>query len=535
MPSIRIGTQHCACEWGYVSGCAHTDHFHEIELDVLFAAPSGREMRVPTYWAGDHEWRVRYAPDELGTYRYRTLCSDEGNPDLHGQEGTLEVAPYEGRNHLLQRGALSVSADRRYLQHADGTPFFWLGDTWWLGLSRRLHWPDEIQMLTADRVEKGFSVIQIVAGLYPDMPAYDERGFNEAGHPWEPDYARLNPAYFDLADLRMQWLVHAGLVPCILGCWGYHLLWMGLDRMKQHWRNLVARYGAYPVVWCLAGEASMPYYLSQDKEGDRERLREGWTEVARYLRQVDPYHRPITIHPTRFGRDQVLDDRVLDFEMLQTGHGGHDSVGPTAEAVTQAVARTPGMPVVQGEVCYEGIMAGSYEDVQHMVFWSSILSGAKGFTYGANGLWQLNLPGAPFGPSPHGMSWGDLPWQDAYRLPGSTYVGRAKRLLERYPWWRFESHLEWVHPHAGGDEPLLPYAAGIPGEVRVIYFPRPPAPWRVPMPEIRGLEPDVAYRAFLYDPKDDRTEELGQVSGVCCWPLPLPPVMLDWILVLERV
>jgi hypothetical protein len=37
----------------------------------------------------------------------------------------------------------------------------------------------------------------------------------------------------------------------------------GLDMVKRHWRNLVARYAAYPVVWCAAGEATMTYYLDR--------------------------------------------------------------------------------------------------------------------------------------------------------------------------------------------------------------------------------------------------------------------------------
>ena len=31
-----------------------------------------------------------------------------------------------------EHGKLQVSANHRYLQHADGTPFFWLGETAWL-------------------------------------------------------------------------------------------------------------------------------------------------------------------------------------------------------------------------------------------------------------------------------------------------------------------------------------------------------------------------------------------------------------------
>jgi len=43
---------------------------------------------------------------------------------------------------------------------------------------------------------------------------------------------------------------------------------MGIEKMKKHWRYLIARYGAYPVVWCLAGEGIMPYYLSTNREKD---------------------------------------------------------------------------------------------------------------------------------------------------------------------------------------------------------------------------------------------------------------------------
>ena len=67
------------------------------------------------------------------------------------------------------------------------------------------------------------SQVQAVIGLdesanlvriHASAPAgFDPRGANEAGFPWEADYARLNPAYFVQADLRMAWLVRAGLVP----------------------------------------------------------------------------------------------------------------------------------------------------------------------------------------------------------------------------------------------------------------------------------------------------------------------------------
>ncbi len=123
------GRVHCAVEWGVVSSRAYADPFNAVEVDVLFTAPDGSEQKVPAFWAGDREWRVRFAPSQEGDYRWRTVCSDEDNTALHSVGGALTVEPYEGANPLLRRGGLQVSSNRRYLQHRDGTPFLWLGDT----------------------------------------------------------------------------------------------------------------------------------------------------------------------------------------------------------------------------------------------------------------------------------------------------------------------------------------------------------------------------------------------------------------------
>lgn len=533
--TTRHAQQYVASEWAFVSGIPYEDPFNDVTIDVIVTHEGGDTWRVPTFWAGGHEWRVRFAPPQLGAYRYETVCSDPDNPDLHGMEGELIAEANAESNPLLLHGPLRVSDDRTHLVHADGEPFLWLGDTWWLGLTARLSWPDDFRRLTADRVAKGFSVIQIVAGLYPDMPAFDPRGRNEAGHPWEARYQRINPAYFDMTDLRIQWLVREGLVPCIVGCWGFHLPWLGIERMQQHWRNLVARYGAYPVIWCLAGEGNMPYYLSETPRDDRLQLVSEWSELASFLREIDPYGHPVTIHPSSgaTSRDLVTDEWMVDLDMLQTGHGGYDSIPGTIETIERAVTAEPRMPVIQGEVCYEGIMGGSHEDIQRFMFWSNMLSGAAGYTYGANGLWQANIEHDAFGASPHGAAWGDLPWDQAYQLPGSRQIGLGKQLLESYAWHAFEPHPEWVTPHAGPDDYRQPYAAGIPGKVRVVYLPRPITAWREPV-YIQLLEPDVAYTALYFDPLDGTEYPLGTIPRRESFRLPLPPIMHDWVLVLER-
>jgi hypothetical protein len=527
----RYAVQNCATELTFVSGKQYKDPFNELDLDVVFQDAQGREHRVPAFWSGENLWTVRYSAPAAGRYAYRTICTDAGNRDLHDRKGELHVSAYSGGNPLYGHGAIRVAADRRHFEHTDGAPFFWLGDTWWMGLTKRFRWPSDFHTLTADRVRKGFSVVQIVAGLYPDMPQFDPRGANEAGYPWETGYARINPAYFDMADLRIQYLVEHGLVPCIVGGWGYYLPLLGIDHMKRHWRYLVSRWASYPVVWCLAGEGTMPYYLSKDKEGDRVLQKRGWTEVGAYVRSIDPYHHPITIHPPETARDTVGDPAVLDFDMLQTGHSDRASIPNTVKRVTGSLERAPKMPVLVGEVCYEGIMEASRQEIQRFMFWASILSGAGGHTYGANGIWQVNTAEQPYGPSPHGRSWGDTPWDVAYQLPGSQQLGLAKALLMRFQWWRLEAHPEWVEPHWTGSDYMQPYAAGIPGELRIAFLPAPASAVKM-----KQLERDVTWRAFFFNPATGKEHDLGTVKADANgeWKSPDTPVIQDWISVLAR-
>lgn len=519
-------------ELTFTSSREYANAYADADLDVVFSGPGGDERRVPAFWAGDNLWKVRFAPATVGAYSYRTICSDTINNGLHGVSGAFETVPYDGKNPQCVHGRVQASADKRRLQHADGTPFFWLGDTWWFGLCNRLRWPDDFQRLTADRAQKGFNVVQIVAGLYPDVPpTFDPRGANEAGYPLGLDFNTINPAYFDHADLKIAYLAQRGLMPAIVGCWGYWLLLTGTEKMKRFWRYLIARWSAYPVAWILAGEATMPYYLSKTKDEDGKRQRELWSELAAYVRTTDGHGNLITIHPTQYGHQQVNDPKLLDLDMLQTGHGGNDSLTNNIESVRTAVAHAPRLPVLVSEVNYEGILGQSYQDIQRFCFWTAILSGACGHTYGANGIWQVNEPGRPFGPSPHGHSWGNTPWDEAAQLPGSRQIGLGAQFLRELPWWRMELHPEWVEAPWSKERPRGLVAAGIPGELRVIYN-----PFQWDPPKLKGFEKNVAYALTYFDPATGERIAAGntQPDADGTWTPPPVEVVHDWVLVLQR-
>ena len=529
-------------EWSFVSSKSYTDPFSEVELDAIITDPEGVEHRIPGFWAGEDRFRLRYAPNVPGRYTYKTVCSDPLNGGLHARAGSFEVVPYEGSNPVYSRGQVRVAADKRHFEHADGTPFFWLGDTNWMGLCYRLGWPDEFQWLAADRAAKGFTVVQIVAGLYPDMPPFDRRGANEAGFPWENGYSRINPAYFDAADLRIRCLVESGLVPCIVGCWGYFLPMMGLAKIKQHWRYLVARWGAYPVIWCLCGEVPMPYYHSKTREADRSKQIEGWNEVGRYIRRIDSYHHLITVHPSidwlRLGDPDVigvtLEPTLLDFLMLEI------SAEHAVKWLRQSLVFSPRMPALVGEMEYEGMLDTHGAEEQRRLMWACMLSGAAGHTYGANGLWQLNRAGLPFGLSaaasaPDGQSWGDIPWDSAAKFAGSRQVGLAKSLLSRYPWWRLEPHPDWVELAGSHGMSESAYAAAISSDLYFIYIPA--ASSSGTRARISHLDVEKQYRGFFFNPIDGTSIAIGALAPEAGgqWTAPMTPARQDWVLVLERV
>jgi hypothetical protein len=426
----------------FQSTTPYQNPFNEVELDLTFTYPTGKTITIPAFWQGGDNWCARISSNEIGEHHWVTHCSDENNTGLHALMGNVHVTKDASQNPLMQHGCVRVADDQRHFAYQDGTPFFWLGDTWWMGLTKRLAWPSEFQALTQNRHALGFNVVQIVAGLYPDMGAFDERGLSESGFAWTLDFTNINPAFFDEADLRIQYLVSQGITPCILGCWGYYLEWMGVEKMKRHWRYIMARWGALPVIWTASGEQTMPWYLHavSDREHVIQALKNDWTEVIRYIHSLNGFKRLITTHPMTSARESVNDPHLLDFEMQQTGHGNHTQVHANMALVGWQTK--PIMPVISAESRYEALQITppvQSADVRQ-AFWAHLLnSGVAGHTYGANGIWQVNSPNKPFGNSPNGHNWGSLSWQAAMELPVAKQLSIATMFLSRLPWNQLQS------------------------------------------------------------------------------------------------
>lgn len=507
-------------EASFTSDKRYDNPFVDVEVDVVFKQGE-KQWKVPAFWAGGDKWTVRFAPPLQGDYKFHVKCTDAANADLNGHEQALSVTAYTADNPLLKHGFLRVSENNRHFEHADGTPFLWLGDTWWKGLCKRMTW-DGFQELTADRKAKGFNAVQIVCGPYPDETMMEASWENEGGKPYEKiDFSVMNPKYFDFADRRIKQLVDAGIVPVIVGGWGRPqgggkstLMQVGLDGFKRHWRNLIARYGAYPTVWIVGGEA-------KDAYGP-------WSELAKYVKETDPYQHPLTYHAPEHPRQAIKDHAMFDFDMVGIGHQGYQTAAQSLDLMRSCRSQQPAKPVLCGEACYEGHMQTNFQDVQRHLFWSFMLSGAAGHTYGAAGIWQASVEGDP-GIDPV-YDW--TTWKEGMNYTGSTQLGLGKKLLEKYPWSKFEPHSEWA-PGC--------FAAGIPGELVFVYLPRRKIyDWSGP--EVKELDPTIDWHAYYFDPATGRKFDQGVIKATATdrSALPTPfkknvPSPQDWVLVLERV
>jgi len=198
-------------------------------LDVEFETPGGGNRCVPAFTAGG-EWRVRYAAPETGEHHYHA----------HGPvraDGIVRVSgPSDPAATVL---SVRVASNGRRFETVDGSPFLWLADTWWDALTDRVT-DDELVRLASRRAGQGFSVVQLVAGLYPEMAPFSPEGALAGGWAWHAGFSGPNERWFDQADTRVQLIMNEGLVPCIVGAWGFYLQHMTVD------------------LWCGTGASSSP-------------------------------------------------------------------------------------------------------------------------------------------------------------------------------------------------------------------------------------------------------------------------------------
>lgn len=333
-------------------------------------------------------------------------------------------------------GRILPSANGHYLQHEDGMPFFWLGDTGW-ELFHRLTLEETNQYLS-NRSAKGFNVIQAVLlaefnGLrkpdrYGQVPLQDL------------DPAKPNEAYFKRVDSIVKMAAAKNLYMGLLPTWGDKVtrLWgegpVVFDSVNAYTYGLFLgkRYAAAPnVLWILGGD--------RPAKVDTADWRPVWRQMARGILEGTNNKAFITYHISGGSSTsgQLHSEPWLHMNTLQSGHGGGHDV-PVWEWIARDRSLQPAKPTLDAEPNYEDHPVNPWpkwdpsngyfrdHDVRKQCY-RSVFAGAAGVTYGHHAVWQF------YNPREEKINYADRYWTEAIDRPGAMQVGYLHKLIASRP------------------------------------------------------------------------------------------------------
>jgi hypothetical protein len=436
-----------------VSAKDYENPYTDVDVYAIFKHPMYGELRRPAFWDGGYIWNIRFAsPVAQGEWTWETFCSNPADDGLHGFSGTVKAVAGTGSNQLLRHGFLSMSEGKRNVVHADGTTFLVVADTPWA-----LPWratTDDVLHYAEDRMAKGFNAALLMT-FCPDRKAQgpDARATNEgfARAFYDIESGHINQPiipYFQYLDSIVSILIAHEIVPVYQPVFhGYG--WKGLDVLgwnmqadeyARYCRYLVARYGARPAMWLVAGDA----------DARNPGVIEGGMEIAKW----DAYQQPSGLHyspfddytPDWWNRDYPYEPHLnrvhqeqdwVHFQWAQTGHGGEHLF----HKVERMYDILPVKASANGEPTYEGIREsenGSGWWQGHDAWGQLMHGGTMGVVYGAGGLWNWKI-------TPDEEGWpqwanSNVSWKQALELPGSVYVGYVGKALKEFDLTDIERH-----------------------------------------------------------------------------------------------
>ena len=355
-----------------------------------------------------------------------------------------------------------------------GVPCF-LADTWWFALTGRVT-DDRFTQLARLRAEQGFTAVQLVVGIPPEVGPGNRDAWSPVGPAWFPD-GRPNPGYLEHARSRIQYLNSLGITAVVYGCWGHQLAWLGRDGARAWWARVVAALDDLDVVYCVSGETNLwigteDALLPDRTTGDllataaRARVpgrvqallrrsraqevlrrsraqevlrrsrrgyvqvrhaaavqarRDGWDEVLRALAAATDRSLLAHVVPGETSADALAAHDLLAAVTVQTGHD-QASRPLLWEWPARCAARFPGRPFVNLEPWYEGIRDDFATADQLFAYWVSMLSGAAAYCYGAHGMWNA-------GDGAFLAHWGKQSLDTAAALPTPALLGASHRVF----------------------------------------------------------------------------------------------------------
>lgn len=442
-------------EYHLESSGVYKNLFHDVQLSGVFTSPSGKQTLVDGFWDGGQTWRIRFCPDEQGLWHFITSCNQVEDDGLHNQETAFVCSEPISQTVFDRHGLVGLSSDGRYFAHADGTPFFWMGDTVWNGPLRAddESWANYLDV----RRQQGFNVVQWVATQWRAASQGDEHGsLAFTGR----EQIALNPTFFQRLDRKIQMMNQAGFLSVPVLLWAHkgknetanHLnpgFDLPEDQAVMLARYMLARWGADHNVWILAG----------DGDYDIADVATRWKRIGHDLFD-GKHHAPVTVHPisVQWTQTQFEDEAWFDFISYQSGHGDSNEYtswlveGPPAMQWKTGKPR----PVINLEPPYENHIAYHSRKpfdaaaTRKRLYWSLLVSPPAGVTYGGHGVWGWDDGTQP--PEDHESTGVPLAWREALTMPAAEQITHLVELFKSRAWWRLRPAQEILVTQLGIQE-----------------------------------------------------------------------------------
>lgn len=413
------------------------------EFKVEFTSTSGRTKTINGFWDGGTTWKVRFCPDELGVWTFKTSCSDDNNRGLNNVSGSFECVENNSKLDIYKHGVIVRPKGEYHLTYADGTPFFYVACTAWNGALRSNE--EEWDYYLQHRVDHFYNVIQFVTTPWRGCAA-DREGqvaFTGSGR------IELNIDFFKRMDGKIKRINEHGLVAAPVLLWalpggagrelspGYYL---PQDEAILLAKYMVARFGGYHVIWILGGDGR---YVNEYEQR--------WKNIGRGV-FGDEHPGIVAQHP--HGRSWIgqeyADEPWLDIVGYQSSHSNQRGTvdwinkGPMA----QQWDKLPARPIINLEPNYEEIgFRISATDVRNASYWSLLATPMAGITYGANGIWPWVYEGERI--LNHNDPGGVTSWKKSLDFPGSLQIGYLSQFFQSLEWWRYKPATELLVEQPG--------------------------------------------------------------------------------------
>lgn len=458
-------------------------------------------------------------------------------------------------------GPIQVSKENpHYLTHRDGTPFFWLADTGWEMLHRLNR--EEIENYLENRRQKGFNVIQTVIiseFIHMDKATnfYGDSIFiNE--NPENPKITSgINPEnqdeydFWDHVDFAVETAEKKNLYLALLPTWGE---WVtprtdkALFNTKEQAYNygwfVANRYRNSPnIIWMLGGDRNPDERFNGIElwRAMAEGIADGTNNIKKQDGQADYSTTLMTHHSFTSSSKWFHADDWIDFHTWGSYHAELNNTRAYRATIADWNILNP-KPTLNSEPCYErhginyaiddnGIFTST--DVRIAAYWS-VFSGAAGFTYGCQPIWQFTDETR----KKHSPKTFEN-WREGMEMPGATQVGYLKNLMLSFPLTELQPDQTMIVSGQGDCANYIPVIRG--KSFALIYVPS------GEKPEIKfGVISGEKIQASWFDPRTGVQTSIGEFenSGKHSFEVPGMSKELtwlrsgrgcDWVLVLEGI